>query len=731
MQTKQCQMLKAENYLVALRNCDVSENIDIPEEELTNIIASDVARSCFISQTEESLHPIWLEKYKQDENNKYYQGRIEGNIIPSTKMTHLRMLLNQYGFSVDAQIISFTFRDDNNKLCGFSLTAWLENPSIWFASLTVNTEACQDNRQVTVFIPEFSKKQFKLEVPQDEITKLMTIKEALVFPMDSFGDYLSDALNCEFISYFLRGLFDSQGQVFPDQFKTLQQAIKNKAPMFDFSREEKALPKPEPISLKQALLLINTNHAWANKNLEVLKEYIEFTQEEASEENQEDNKKAMEEANFVLDFNTEIKGAIENLVTEHPDREQILASLLRDIREIKTREKLFSTLNNAIFDLLQLNKQCPLGEALVKLKNLLTPIDDAPKVNIKKTDKFSSNTLAPHPLQGESAFKRPEKILGLDELKPYYSPKALSLSENMFFQGTLSFNKLMSFSYSNEQSESSSWNPYDEVLHRIYLGRIPEYYNNPLPKDVGLVVSVITYGELAGVYFPFEDFCAKGGKHIFIHMEDFTAEVSGSAQINAFYAMKQFLQASDKKIYVHCKAGASRSASFVATYHSLINDIPIESAIDFVRSKRNQVYIGEAKQNKASSIIKLAKDKEIVVEDQAIDCMATLEAKTLICQLPSFKALALYAARSYANSKRALCIVSFFGKILSSQEASWFLKLEDKNSDLMQFINCQPQLLEDDRPLRKQLVDDFVKEIRQLEAFLAPFYEERASLFLS
>lgn len=53
----------------------------------------------------------------------------------------------------------------------------------------------------------------------------------------------------------------------------------------------------------------------------------------------------------------------------------------------------------------------------------------------------------------------------------------------------------------------------------------------------------------------------------------------------------KFLTEQKIKAYIHCEHGHSRSLTFVSSYLMLAQKMPVEEAINFVKSKRPQVHI--------------------------------------------------------------------------------------------------------------------------------------------
>ncbi|MBA2709767.1 MAG: hypothetical protein H0U57_04135 [Tatlockia sp.] len=262
MRTKNCQMVVAGDFRVALEKSKIKATFAVTQADLEEggVIQRDIGSSCLIDQEKKFnvLENIWLNEYQHGEKNEYNQGRIEGSFIPGTKMTTLMMYL-QFTLAMDiasAERLSFSYFDDNNNPCGFTLTICRDCPSIWFAAITVNTPAPVDQRQVSIFIPEFSpelfdttslankipvaleKKNISREEFENQIKDQVEMNEPLVFNMQLLGEHFGFALNNLFIQNALANLFDAQGNIQLNEFDLLSNSIKSKSSMFDLPDEK-------------------------------------------------------------------------------------------------------------------------------------------------------------------------------------------------------------------------------------------------------------------------------------------------------------------------------------------------------------------------------------------------------------------------------------------------------------------------------------------------------------
>ena len=342
--------------------------------------------------------------------------------------------------------------------------------------------------------------------------------------------------------------------------------------------------------------------------------------------------------------------------------------------------------------------------------------------------------------------KKNASLLSLDELKEYYIPERLSNIENMTFFGTLAFNKL-----------NEDWDSYNEVCRYVYLGRIPE--KNNYPGGVRLIVSMVSYGELASIDFDYHYLQDKAIRHLFVFMKDFTGSVCKQAVINAVKMMQAYAGPAnfnkDSIVYVHCKAGRSRSAMVVAIYSAfqdILQDIQsgkthfsdddinqyLNNAINKITQNRKQVDVGINKFNTAKEILiemihqynnKLDDQADLVEPLDKAGYLCSLKFKNDLCQFPSFKRLCTYLVALNATQSRAVKLQAFLNQILYAldKEAAckWYGEMMNDTSFLDAFVNCKPRLTEDDKPKREELAQLFKVE---LNAHLAKKYPEDVAL---
>lgn len=193
--------------------------------------------------------------------------------------------------------------------------------------------------------------------------------------------------------------------------------------------------------------------------------------------------------------------------------------------------------------------------------------------------------------------------------------------------------RTISLSYNNIKAKMGIWDQYSFIRDGLWLGTLPTIdgpieeacdFDTKLIESISdttphlplkLVVSVVEENELKGDGFAGittvspERWKELGIEHQLLQMEDFTANVDLNQAVKV---VTQIIETMNQgySVYVHCKAGRSRSAMIEAVVLALttINEnsqelLTLNEAIDFLKSKRKQVSIGSKKRETAKQII--------------------------------------------------------------------------------------------------------------------------------
>ncbi|MGE3920045.1 MAG: hypothetical protein AB7F64_03715 [Gammaproteobacteria bacterium] len=317
------------------------------------------------------------------------------------------------------------------------------------------------------------------------------------------------------------------------------------------------------------------------------------------------------------------------------------------------------------------------------------------------------------------------KLLSLNELRPYYIIPEVSLWQMSAFAVSRGWNRWQS-------AKQHGWEPYSHVTSKIVLGRIPDNTKElVLPPDVTLVVSLSTYEELSGrgvnwlgtsIVKP-SQWQQENIEHVFVHMPDFTADVSAAAVLNAVMRIRYHVLRGGK-VYLHCKAGRARSAMVLAVYFMIFGDEelqiapnqPLAEILKLIREKREQITVGPDKQIKAVQILSehYAAPEPVVLTKytNVRDYLISLEGKNDICRLNTFKELAIYATyiQGYSKNQSANLIQAFFKEILDSTNGDWYERLIDGKGPLLMF-NKPSEIEPETNRERSRLVAQFIEEL--------------------
>ena len=178
------------------------------------------------------------------------------------------------------------------------------------------------------------------------------------------------------------------------------------------------------------------------------------------------------------------------------------------------------------------------------------------------------------------------------------------------------------------------WDKHNQIIPGLFLGVIPTqstiagtfFSNTPdsIIKDItqknpekplGLVVSIVEPDELAGAGFAGitmvspQDWLANDIKHTLVNMRDFSADVDHKTVIQTILKIKEAID-NHQSVYIHCKAGRSRSAMLCAIFLTVFIDNPmtqqkytLPESILFLKNARKQLLIDRRKFSLAQKII--------------------------------------------------------------------------------------------------------------------------------
>lgn len=327
--------------------------------------------------------------------------------------------------------------------------------------------------------------------------------------------------------------------------------------------------------------------------------------------------------------------------------------------------------------------------------------------------------------------------------------------ENTPLKKLLTFN--ISLSYTEWQTKACGWNPWDEIIPHLYLGKIPTanealQLKKTIP-NLKLVVTLLEPFEASGIGFPFNLEIQSSSQwkkldveHHQLIVPDFTADVPISELIEILRKMHSNIKA-NQDVYVHCKAGKGRSATllFLYLYFYGSNDGQLSSRktfdtiYAFLKAKRPQVKLNEQNFEKIREVVTFISQHEYCamlddvdnkteinrcsfknenktlfqIKDDLDHYLASIEAKQMICQLNSFKDLISYGARKqhfFSNSNRAIQIQTFLDHIYYAEDADWYFDLLNEKGPLKNLLDARPRgLFGSGEAVERKIIVDALK----------------------
>ncbi|CAI5441861.1 unnamed protein product [Caenorhabditis angaria] len=146
--------------------------------------------------------------------------------------------------------------------------------------------------------------------------------------------------------------------------------------------------------------------------------------------------------------------------------------------------------------------------------------------------------------------------------------------------------------------QPKKWAWYNRVDDTLILGAMPfQSMKNELinVENVGGIVCCTEEFELKAAYQSMqeEDWKKEGVEFHAIPMHDFTG-TAGRPQIHEAVQFIENVAAKGKTVYVHCKAGRTRSATVATCYLMKSRNWMSNVAFEFLKDKRHQVLLRNA-----------------------------------------------------------------------------------------------------------------------------------------
>lgn len=320
------------------------------------------------------------------------------------------------------------------------------------------------------------------------------------------------------------------------------------------------------------------------------------------------------------------------------------------------------------------------------------------------------------------------EILQLSDLLPYYILRDSTVTKSVVFEVSRYYTETKS----SAENKGSNWRPWDQIAPSLYLGKIPSvgksYYSalnqheeiidfvkkNEEIHPLGLVVSAVDYFELSGysVVSP-NQWAEKNVQHLMLPVSDFSTNISNDSIIAAVNTMHDCIEGG-KSVYVHCKAGRSRSAMVSAIYLGVYGEnqnsessFDIDEIEKLIVKKRPQVSLNKGQREKAVEVIGIMKKMQKEQAEKTVICdssprqasnlteslkeyLSSLELKNAIVHFNSFKMMAIYAC-SNQNWKQTSGVTNdikdFFKSIYDADDNLWYLYLVNSAGPLQKLID--------------------------------------------
>lgn len=375
-------------------------------------------------------------------------------------------------------------------------------------------------------------------------------------------------------------------------------------------------------------------------------------------------------------------------------------------------------------------------------------------------------------LVNDPSLQKELKLNPQEAIKIFYEIPSRNTCHRFWFGLTRLFNGIA--------AQTEIYNLCDTINENIILGMIPESTECKKIidrtkaknlKPLGLIVSSVDYFELGGntlflnpIATPL-DWKKEGLEQFILPILDKTADVPVECLILAMDKMRECVE-SNKSVFIHCKAGKSRSATVLALYLAVFDtdcadndpERALKKAVKKIESNRKQIGLDKEKISKALETIKAIQhiqtksktleNKEASKDDNILNALNKLHASPLIkfeiSQIDSFKELAIYAAYHSPMiagvTQRTEHIKALFNRIYTSTDANWLINYKElteplENADPWIVWDSGPNnsfgigCVEADEDKRKKMVTHFYNEV--IAYFATKLNCEKTSLIKS
>ncbi|XP_062570419.1 phosphatidylglycerophosphatase and protein-tyrosine phosphatase 1-like [Saccostrea cucullata] len=181
----------------------------------------------------------------------------------------------------------------------------------------------------------------------------------------------------------------------------------------------------------------------------------------------------------------------------------------------------------------------------------------------------------------------------------------MSLLTKVLFYPTLGYNILMTY------VTSRRW--YDRIDETVILGALPlKSWNKILVEEekVRAIVSLTEDIETEGLTNSVEEWEAMGVEVLKLPTPDFVASPSQEyTNKGVSFILKH--RRKQNSVYVHCKAGRTRSATIVACYLMKVHKWKPEEAVAFIQSKRPHIWLRDTQMDSINIYYDNLKNRKI------------------------------------------------------------------------------------------------------------------------
>ena len=145
---------------------------------------------------------------------------------------------------------------------------------------------------------------------------------------------------------------------------------------------------------------------------------------------------------------------------------------------------------------------------------------------------------------------------------------------------------------------------YDQITEKLFLG------NEDTARDKA-ILNKLNISNILICAEGCEPFFKDEYKYKILYIDDAIDENILSWLQEAF----EFIDSSEKNIYIHCVMGISRSPSIVIAYLMYKNKMSYEEAYDFVKNKRNVINPNSGFQEQLKKFEKILKENNYIIPD--------------------------------------------------------------------------------------------------------------------